>query len=243
MKLKYLQVSGDFKIKAQPNMKGKKEATNDKDTSREASVDEDTQGYFKRVGDVLEEDDFENAEARSLFIENVFSQIDNNEVKLCCDQTISIVIEKLIPFFSTVQVRSVVKNLEPFWRVVTMDKIGSHVVQTLVNIVLTTIKTDLSRVKLKEKENNDLPSMESIFLKFCSFVEVSLQEFIGHVYASHVVRAVLEVLAGVRVSEKVVRSRASREGRPKVSSMEDKKKINKAHPGIYRQRLTIKVTC
>ena len=43
-------------------------------------------------------------------------------------------------------------------------------------------------------------------------------------YASHVVRAVLEVLAGVTVSEKVVRSRASREGRSKMSSMEDKNK-------------------
>ena len=64
----------------------------------------------------------------------------------------------------------------------------------------------------------------TIFLKFCSFVEENLQEFIGHVYASHVVRAVLEVLAGVTVSEKVVRSRASREGRPKMSSMEDKNK-------------------
>ena len=203
-------------------MKEKKQEVEAIDSLPNTSIDEDTRGYFKRVGDVLEEDDFEDVEARSLFVENVFTQIDQKEVQLCCDQTISIVMEKLLPIFTAIQIRKFVSNIERFWKLVIMDKFGSHVIQALISNALETIKADQEvkeKIIKKKPCQEAMPNMEVVFLRLCDFLHENIQELIGHKYASHVVRAMLEALSGVRISEKIVRSRSSMDGKPKKAAL------------------------
>ena len=54
------------------------------------------------------------------------------------------------------------------------------------------------------------PTLQACVEQLCSFVEDHLRDLMTHVYGSHVIRSLLEVLGGVSVNSEVVRSRMSR---------------------------------
>ena len=209
-------------------MTRKKEKKEGKVTS---ARDEQTLGYFKRVDDVIKDDDFDDEEGRKLFIENVFTQIENNEIKLFCDQVISRTLEKLIIYFSDTQIRKVLQNVEDHFCKLTMDKFGSHVLQTLICVIPKTIRSERSKVREVAQEFKDLKGAEQLFLDLCDSFKENLSELVNHIYGSHVVRAAIEVLGGVKVSDNVVRSRASRQSRERDSHSDEKKPFIKLNQG------------
>ena len=75
----------------------------EEDEKGKGKLDEDTLSYFKRVESVIKDDDFDDEEAKAIFIENVFTQIDGNELALCCNQSMSRVFERLLEFFNSTQ--------------------------------------------------------------------------------------------------------------------------------------------
>ncbi|XP_068697394.1 nucleolar protein 9-like isoform X2 [Montipora foliosa] len=188
-----------------------------------SSLDEQTLGYFKRVEDVINDDDFEDEESRKLFVENVFTQVENNEVKLFCDLAISSTMEKLVFYLSDIQIRKIVQNVEEHFSKIAMDKFGSHVLQTLVCITPRALRSERGQQQDVLEEHKDLKSAEELFLSLCSCLQENLPELVNHMYGSHVVRAAFEVLGGVKVSDLVVRSRASRQTRKKGNHSEEKK--------------------
>lgn len=199
-------------------------------------LDEDTVSYFKRVESVTEDDDFEDEEAKQLFLENVFTQIEHNELALCCDQGMSRVLERLIMFFNDEQLKIIWKNLAKDFKTVTTDRFGSHVMQNLVNSIPNAIRVERNKYKGNIEE-----SIEQSFLSYCSFISDNLQDLIEDMYGSHVIRAVLEVLGGVHISETVQRSRNSRGCRGKAFNMKERK-YEKGHPGKTIHGLFFKLT-
>ena len=195
-------------------------------------LDEQTFGYFKRVEDVINHDDFDDEEGRKLFVENVFTQVQNNEMKLFCDQIISRTMEKLVLYFSDTQIRKVLQNVEDHFSKVAMDKFGSHVLQTLICIIPKAIRSERSKARETTQDDKDLKSTEELFLGLCDSFKENVSELVNHIYGSHVVRAAFEVLGGVKVSDNVVRSRASRQSREKSSHSEEKKPFIKLSQGI-----------
>lgn len=192
-----------------------------------SALDEQTFGYFKRVEDVINEDDFDDEESRKLFIENVFTQVENNEVKLFCDLVVSRTMEKLIVFLSDVQIRKVMQNVEDHFCKIAMDKFGSHVLQSLVCVIPKAIRSERSKVREIYHEVEDLKSAEELFLSLCDSLKENLSELVNHIYGSHVVRAAIEVLGGVKVADNVVRSRASRQSRERSNQSDEKKQFIK----------------
>ncbi|XP_015776998.1 PREDICTED: nucleolar protein 9-like [Acropora digitifera] len=172
-------------------------------------LDEQTLGYFERVENVINDDDFEDEESRELFVENVFSQIENNEIKLFCDRTISRTMEKLSLYFSDIQVRKILQNIEEHYSKVAMDKCGSHVLQTLVCVIPKAIRSERSYQRKVSEEDKNVKGTEELFLSLCSRLQEDFSKLADHVNGSHVVRAVIEVLGGVKLSDQVIRSRAS----------------------------------
>ena len=59
------------------------------------------------------------------------------------------------------------------------------------------------------EEEDCRTEVQNVLLAVCKEVSTKLSEFIYHTYAAHVLSAVIEVLAGVRVPEQVTRSRLS----------------------------------
>ena len=208
----------------------------DKKVKKQAKVasalDEQTFGYFKRVGDVINDDDFDDEESRKFFVENVFTQVQNNEMKLFCDQITSRTMEKLAAYLSDIQLRKVLQNIEEYFSKIAMDKFGSHVLQTLICIIPKAIRSERSRVRKNSQEDEDLKSAEELFLGLCGCLKENLPELVNHIYGSHVVRAAFEVLGGVTVSDNVVRSRASRQTRERSSHSEEKKPFIKLSQGV-----------
>lgn len=197
-----------------------------------SALDEQTFGYFKRVDDVINDDDFDDEESRKFFVENVFTQIQDNEMKLFCDQIISRTMEKLAVYLSDLQIRKVLQNIEEHFSKIAMDKFGSHVLQTLICIIPKAIRSERSRVREISQEDGDLKSAEELFLGLCDCLKENLPELVNHIYGSHVVRAAFEVLGGVKVSDNVVRSRASRQTRGRSSHSEEKKPFIKLSQGV-----------
>lgn len=198
-----------------------------------SSLDEQTVGYFKRVEDVINDDDFEDEESRELFVENVFSQIENNEMKLFCDLAISRTMEKLSQYFSDIQLRKILQNIEEHYSKVAMDKFGSHVLQTLVCVIPKAIRSERSYQRKVSEEDKNVKGTEELFLSLCSRLQEDFSELADHAYGSHVIRAVFQVLGGVKLSDQVVRSRASHHSRERNSYSELKTAFTAQSQGIF----------
>ena len=140
--------------------------------------------------------------------------------------------EKLIIYLSDMQIRKVLQNIEEHFSKVAMDKFGSHVLQTLTCVIPKAIRSERSKVREISQEDENLKSAEELFLSLCDCLKENLSELVNHVYGSHVVRATFEVLGGVKVSDNVVRSRASRQTRERSSHLEEKKPFIKLGQGI-----------
>ena len=219
-------------------MKDKKDKKKVKVTS---ALDEQTFGYFKRVEDVINEDDFDDEESRKLFVENVFTQVENNELKLFCDLIVSRTMEKLIVYFNDVQIRRVMQNIKDHFCKIAMDKFGSHVLQSLICVIPKAIRSERSKIREIEQNIDDLKSAEELFLNLCDCLRENLTELVNHTYGSHVVRTAFEVLGGVKVADNVVRSRASRQSRERSNQSEEKRQFTKLSQGICY--LSSKVQC
>ena len=59
-------------------------------------LDEDEQEYFKRADSLLELDQFQDAEERSLFLANVYKEAKGKELKIANSQSCSRLLERLI---------------------------------------------------------------------------------------------------------------------------------------------------
>lgn len=59
-------------------------------------LDDDEQEYFKRADDMLELNQFEDPEARNLFLESVYKEADGKELKIANSQSCSRLLERLI---------------------------------------------------------------------------------------------------------------------------------------------------
>ncbi|PFX35048.1 nucleolar protein 9-like [Stylophora pistillata] len=189
-----------------------------------SALDEQTSSYFKRVEDMINEDDFDDDESRKLFVENVFTQVENNEVKLSCDMMVSRTMEKLIVYFNDIQIRCVIQNIEDHFCKIAMDKFGSHVLQSLICVIPKAVRSERSKIREVEQNFDNLKSAEELFLSLCHCFQENLGELVSHTYGSHVLRTAFEVLGGVKVADSVVRSRASRQSREKSNQSEEKRR-------------------
>ncbi|XP_077353988.1 nucleolar protein 9 isoform X2 [Festucalex cinctus] len=143
-------------------------------------------GYYRRVGERLN-DDFEDAEERDMFVENVLNEVKGNAGLVAMDCTGSITLQRLLPLSSLDQVAKVMAELGgksgADFKAVSCDRCGGHVVESAVR--------QLSRLTDDESE-----LLEVQVLSLSQVVRDNSAEFIKHVHGSHVVRTLLHVLAG-----------------------------------------------
>lgn len=69
-------------------------------------LDEEEQEYFKRADEMLELNQFEDAEARSLFLASVYKEADGKELKIANSQSCSRLLERLILLSSPDQLKN-----------------------------------------------------------------------------------------------------------------------------------------
>jgi nucleolar protein 9 len=69
-------------------------------------LDDDEQEYFKRADEMLELNQFEDPDARKLFLDSVYKEADGKELKIANSQSCSRLLERLIILSSPEQLKS-----------------------------------------------------------------------------------------------------------------------------------------
>jgi nucleolar protein 9 len=69
-------------------------------------LDEEEQEYFKRADEMLELNQFDDADARKLFLESVYKEADGKELKIANSQSCSRLLERLIQLSTPEQLKN-----------------------------------------------------------------------------------------------------------------------------------------
>jgi nucleolar protein 9 len=167
--------------------------------AQEPELDHETRHYFLEIEKQLQ-NEFESEEDLSLFVGNVFEEVDGKEMLLACDYEGSRILEKLLKLSNDFQIRVFGDRLHGCYFDLIRHSFGSHVCQTLLNLGSITVEREVKGFAFqpegKKEETAELPTMEALLLSIATELEVELMDAIFHSYASHVIRTLLNVLAG-----------------------------------------------
>ena len=135
-----------------------------------------------------------------LLLENVFKQLTTEALSVSRNQTVSTIVESLLHHASPSQLQDFTAALAEDWETACQDRFASHVVQTLLLCVAPHF--------CDQGQGTD--SLLQHFLNLLHMLLSNLAVFMQDVYASHIVRVVMEVLAGHRVAQEVIKSKLVR---------------------------------
>ncbi|KAJ8041167.1 Nucleolar protein 9 [Holothuria leucospilota] len=201
-----------------------KNVIKDVDSGRKGRVEHHVLGYYRRVHDALQ-DGFEEDEQREGFFQNVFKQTEEQEVKLCQNQTISRILEEILPMGNSTQIFIFFKGLLSDVETVMYDRFGAHVLQTTLSLALQFIA---------KKEKTEAYS--ALILTLSQMIVNQLESVAFDTYASHVLRTLLQVLGGLQVAERITRSKLSREQQQR-DLLEETKVVLDARPEEFINEL------
>ena len=171
----------------------------------------------RRVEQTLSDEDFldQGAEERELFVNNVLSEVEGNELRVASDLVCSRVLEKLVRFCSSEDVHRLFRGFVPILDRMLLHRNASHVLQAVIPRVVTFLDPDDEAGAVIEDPTvvpGEDVELVTLFSHFCTTLQKDLADYVHDQYASHVVRATIAVLAGMPVSS-TTRSKRSKEYR------------------------------
>ena len=154
----------------------------------------------------------------AVLIDNVLGQLEEEAVKVCqCPQT-SPIVEDLIAMAPLPHLTKLFQILHKDWQVLCTSPAASHILERIITVLPKFIsesvadKDIMSSVKNREDENvNDTVKLIRLLMDVSDLMLEDLETVFTHVYYSHVLRTLLQVLGGTRVGESLLKSRTSRE--------------------------------
>lgn len=179
-------------------------------------LDTDEQEYFSRAGEMLEANEFEDAEQKYLFIESVYREANGKELKIACSQGCSRLMEKLISMSDVRQIRRIFSKFIGNFLHLVQHRFASHCCETLfINAAPAVMqKTAKAQVKKDEEDRDEEPelSLAEMFMSVIKELEGNWGYLLTERFASHTIRVLLLVLAGEPVdvdsNDSIVASRA-----------------------------------
>nr|OQO18346.1 hypothetical protein B0A51_15504 [Rachicladosporium sp. CCFEE 5018] len=165
-------------------------------------LDDDEQEYFKNADQMLELNQFEDAESRQLFLENVWREADGKELKIANSQSCSRLMERLIQLSTPTQLESLFgKIMEHFVHLMT-HRFASHCCEALFLNAAPAVAAEVLSGGRTEAEsevngaNGSTSSIEDCFLSTATALQGNIGFLMTERYASHPLRILLLVLAG-----------------------------------------------
>ncbi|KAF1920499.1 armadillo-type protein [Ampelomyces quisqualis] len=161
-------------------------------------LDDDEQEYFKRADEMLELNQFEHPEARSLFLASVYKEADGKELKIANSQSCSRLLERLILLSSPDQLKTLFQKFHGHFLNLVQHRFASHCCEALFVHAAPVVTLELAEPQTPPSSdpNAIFVSMESLFVHTLA----ELQEHLGYLmtdrFASHVLRVLLVVLSG-----------------------------------------------
>ncbi|KAJ5293921.1 hypothetical protein PENANT_c009G03937 [Penicillium antarcticum] len=176
-------------------------------------LDDEESEYFSRANEMLELNQFQDAEERSLFVDSVYSEANGKELKIACSQGCSRLMEKLISMSNAEQLRRIFSKFVGHFLHLVQHRFASHCCETLF-IHAAPAVMQKAKAKKPDEENEEEEPELSLAEMFMAVIE-ELKENWGFLlterFASHTIRVLLLVLAGepvdVTSNESIVASR------------------------------------
>ncbi|KAI8067451.1 armadillo-type protein [Gongronella butleri] len=165
-------------------------------------VEENLVAYFKGIETKLDDQDFDSPEDQRLFVENVYSEVEGNELRLATNYSCSLILEKLLKISDHFQLRVFLDKLAGQTIPLFAHRFASHVCQTLLTLAALVVDQEVAEnVSSERAKPGELPSMQQLVLDMAQDVRPMIGGLITQQFASHVVRVMLFVLSGKRVDE------------------------------------------
>lgn len=156
-------------------------------------LDPHEQEYYSNVNSKIVANDFESPEDRATFIEAVHRETEGKEIKVASSQSCSRYLEKIIVLSAAEQLRRLFSKFLGHLTYLVRHRFGSHCCETLF---LQAAKYVGKASSKQDAENEDLPSMESLFLQAAEELEPHAGFLLTDRFASHTIRVLFLVLSG-----------------------------------------------
>ena len=144
-------------------------------------------------------------------VDNIFSQLVEEAVVVCKNPETSSIIEHLVDVASCANIRSLMDVFAADWTSVCMDKCASHVVQKMLMVSPKFIAPSASKFDLENvSEDSNEDNVMLTIINFTDQICECLEDWLKDMHGSHVLRALIQLLAGSCVGEKVLKSKQSR---------------------------------
>ncbi|KAH8426989.1 RNA-binding RNA processing protein NOP9 [Aspergillus melleus] len=180
-------------------------------------LDPEEQEYFSRAGEMLELNQFQDAEERRLFIDSVYREANGKELKIACSQSCSRLMEKLMSMSDIRQIRRLFNKFLGHFLHLVQHRFASHCCETLFINAAPGVTQKPSKTKeikdYGDEEDEPEPelSLAEMFMQVVQELEGNWGYLLTERFASHTIRVLLLVLAGEPVdlstSDSVVASR------------------------------------
>ncbi|TIA55975.1 PLP-dependent transferase [Aureobasidium pullulans] len=168
-------------------------------------LDEDEQEYFKRADEMLEMNNFSDAEERSLFLANVYREANGKELKIANSQSCSRLMERLIQLSTPAQLKTLFQKFSGNFMHLFQHRFASHCCEKLFIQAAPAVTQELlhpPKAQDLTTDNGEIyVSMEDLFLFTLGEMEGNVGFLMTDRFASHTLRVLLLVLAGEPLSD------------------------------------------
>ncbi|KAH0566363.1 hypothetical protein GP486_000221 [Trichoglossum hirsutum] len=162
-------------------------------------LNKNEQEYFKHADEMLELNQFNSAEERSLFLENIYKEADGKELKIAASQSCSRLMERLILLSTPAQLKSLFQKFSGHFLNLVQHRFASHCCETLfiksAPIVTQELTAPLEE-QLTEADGEIYVSMENLFLFTINEFDGNMGYLMTDRFASHALRVLLVILSG-----------------------------------------------
>jgi nucleolar protein 9 len=123
-------------------------------------LDEEESEYFQRANEMLELNQFQDAEERSLFVDSVYSEANGKELKIACSQGCSRLMEKLISMSDARQLRRIFSKFIGHFLHLVQHRFASHCCETLfIHAAPAVMQKTKSQPKRSDEEGEEEPEL------------------------------------------------------------------------------------
>ncbi|KAJ5132856.1 Nucleolar protein 9 [Penicillium atrosanguineum] len=203
-------------------------------------LDADEAEYFSRASEMLESNQFGDAEERGLFVESVYQEANGKELKIACSQGCSRLMEKLISMSDVHQIRRLFGKFIGHFLHLVQHRFASHCCETLFIHAAPAVmqKTPKAHAKKSNEDGEETESdlsLADMFMTVINELEGNWGYLLTERFASHTIRVLLLVLAGepvdVTSTDSIVASRKKERLGLAAAGAQDEKEKEKAPTG------------
>ncbi|XP_014473469.1 PREDICTED: nucleolar protein 9 [Dinoponera quadriceps] len=179
-------------------------------------LDKDTYQYLIRVLELMRAG-FPTSEEKLMYVQNVYQETVGHEIEYAQNQVGSRVMDSLLKYVNLETIQRLVKALESSLRKLSSNRFASHVLQKIIMVcadrgnrisnISTTEKTTINKTSTEAEDGAadavievkyaEVKIYNDIVLKLSRYYVNNMEEFIFDTYANHVLRTVIECLAGL----------------------------------------------